>query len=133
MSFVVAMAILASPVAVLAHESENEAFIQHGGDHDEPQAVVVNQQGQHALGLETGTACYSFLKDTLSATGEVKAAETQSLDVNPPVSGVVQSVYAKQGDSVKKGEVLALDSVPTKILPPSSRDTGRKRFKSIMT
>lgn len=94
------------PFSGYAHEGENEAFA--GADHDEPQAVTANEQGQRALGLEVGAPRYSFLKDTLSATGEVQAAETQSFDVNPPVSGVVQAVYAKQGDTVKKGQVLAL-------------------------
>lgn len=108
MELMAGLAILVAPVASLAHEGENEAFATKGGHSDAPQAVIVNQQGQHALGLETGTPRLSFLKDTLSATGEAQAAETQSFDVNPPVSGVVQSVYAKQGDAVKKGEVLAL-------------------------
>ena len=94
------------PFSVYAHEGENEAFA--GGDKDKPQTVTANEQGQRALGLQVGPPRFSFLKDTLSATGEVQAAETQSFDVNPPVSGVVQSVYAKQGDAVKKGQVLAL-------------------------
>ncbi len=97
---------VAVPLSGHAHEGENEAFA--GGDRDGPEAVTANQQGQRALGLEVGAPRYSFLKDTLSATGEVQAAETQSFDVNPPVSGVVQSVYAKQGDAVTKGQILAL-------------------------
>lgn len=104
--FVANLLCLAQPLLCFAHEGENEAFAT--ADHGEPQTVVVNEQGQRALGLEVGPPRYSFLKDTLSATGEVQAAETQSFDVNPPVSGVVQTVYAKQGDSVKKGQVLAL-------------------------
>ncbi len=107
-SFIIAVALfgLMAPVGVIAHEGENEAFA--GSDHDGPQTVTANEQGQRALGLEVGPPRFSFLKDTLSATGEAQAAETQSFDVNPPVSGVVQSVFAKQGDAVKKGQVLAL-------------------------
>lgn len=97
---------LFTPFFVLAHEGDNEAFA--GGGNDGPETVSANVQGQRALGLEVGPPRFSFLKDTLSATGEAQAAETQSFDVNPPVSGVVQSVYAKQGDAVKKGQVLAL-------------------------
>ncbi|MCC7528957.1 MAG: efflux RND transporter periplasmic adaptor subunit [Candidatus Melainabacteria bacterium] len=104
--FVAALLCLLVPLTGFAHEGENEAFA--GGDHDAPETVTANEQGQRALGLEVGPPRYSFLKDTLSATGEVQAAETQSFDVNPPVSGVVQAVYAKQGDTVKKGQVLAL-------------------------
>ncbi len=97
---------LMSPFCVVAHEGENEAFA--GSDHAGPETVTASQQGQRALGLEVGPPRFAFLKDTLSSTGEVQAAETQSFDVNPPVSGVVQNVYAKQGDTVKKGQVLAL-------------------------
>lgn len=107
--FVAAALILsASPFAAFAHEGENEAFAGQDNDADKPETVKANEQGQRALGLEVGPAKFSFLKETLSATGEVKAAETQSFDVNPPVSGVVQTVSAKQGDTVRKGQVLAL-------------------------
>lgn len=91
-----------------AHEGENEAFAEKDTGDKDPQAVTASEQGQRALGLRVGNPKLSYLKDTLSATGEAQAAETQSFDVNPPVSGVVQTVSAKQGDTVKKGQVLAL-------------------------
>lgn len=105
--FVLALT-FAVPLCSLAHEGENEAFAGNNRGDDAPQTVKANEQGQRALGLEVGAPKYSALKEMLSATGEVKAAETQSFEVNPPVSGVVQSVSAKQGDTVTKGQVLAL-------------------------
>lgn len=107
--FVVApLFFLITTPGVFAHEGENEAFAAKDRDVDKPETVKANEQGQRALGLEVGPPKFSALKEILSATGEVKAAETQSFDVNPPVSGVVQTVFAKQGDTVKKGQVLAL-------------------------
>ncbi|MBY0357908.1 MAG: efflux RND transporter periplasmic adaptor subunit [Candidatus Obscuribacterales bacterium] len=89
-----------------AHEGENEAFAVK--EDSTPETINIDSQGQKALGLEFGLPRKVMLKETLKATGEVQAAETQAFDVNPPVSGLVKEVYVKQGDTVKKGQTLAL-------------------------
>ncbi|MDX2107743.1 MAG: efflux RND transporter periplasmic adaptor subunit [Candidatus Melainabacteria bacterium] len=91
---------------VLAHEGDNEAF-QHEGRDGAPQRVEVDEQAIRALEIKIEPVKMGVVKNSLQATGEVKAAETQSFDVNPSVSGVVKQVFAKQGDVVKKGETLA--------------------------
>lgn len=89
--------------------------LAHGGDEStfapDPKVlekIEVDEQGKKALGIELGTVRRQLLNDNLQATGEVQAAETQAFDVNPPVSGLVKAVYAKQGDAVHKGQTLAL-------------------------
>lgn len=97
---------LAGP-GIWAHEGDNEAF-QHGGAEGAPQSIEVDDQAVRALEIKTEPAKIGSVSDSLQATGEVKAAETQAFDVNPSVSGVVKQVFAKQGDVVKKGETLAM-------------------------
>lgn len=92
--------------AVLAHEGDNESF-QHNGNDGAPQRVEVDEQAIRALEIKVEAVKMGIVKNSLQATGEVKAAETQSFDVNPSVSGVVKQVFAKQGDVVKQGETLA--------------------------
>lgn len=90
-----------------AHGDDNEAF-SSGGKSGAPSAVFVNEENRKALSLATARVERHIISDTLKATGEVQAAETQSFDVNPPVSGLVKAVNAKQGDTVAKGQTLAL-------------------------
>ncbi|MBP7861270.1 efflux RND transporter periplasmic adaptor subunit [bacterium] len=89
-----------------AHEGDNEAF-QHSDSSGAPARVDVDEQVIRALEIKVEPVKSGTVKNSLQATGEVKAAETQSFDVNPSVSGVVKQVFAKQGDVVKKGEILA--------------------------
>lgn len=95
-----------SEAPLWAHEGENAAFATK--ENSSPETINIDSQGQKALGLEFGLPKKVMLKETLKATGEVQAAETQAFDVNPPVSGLVKEVYVKQGDAVKKGQTLAL-------------------------
>lgn len=115
--------------SVLAHEGDNEAF-QHEGSDGTPQRVEVDEQVIRALEIKVEPVKTGVVKNSLQATGEVKAAETQSFDVNPSVSGVVKQVFAKQGDVVKKGETLAtVHSIEvadnlTKLLNEKTRISG---------
>lgn len=90
----------------LAHEGHNDAFA--GGAGSGPVEVEVDEQGIKALGIKTSAASAGKIDDLLKATGEVRAAETNSFDVSVPVSGAVRAVYVKQNDSVKKGQSLGL-------------------------
>lgn len=96
---------LLAPSAVLPHEGHNDAFKEGGSQTAEP--VEVDAQGVEALGIKTSTASPGTIQNILKATGEVKAAETNAFDVNALVSGTVRSVYAKHGDQVRKGQLLA--------------------------
>lgn len=91
--------------ASLAHEGHNDAFSE--GASGSETAVEVDAQGVQALGIRTSTAGAGAIKNILKSTGEVKAAETNAFEVNAPVSGTVRAVYAKHGDPVRKGQLLA--------------------------
>ena len=93
-------------VKAIAHSGDNEAFTQ--GESSGPQEIEVDEQGLRAIDIQLAKVKTTTLRDILETTGEVKADETRAFDVNPPVSGVVKAVYAKQGDSVSKGKPLAL-------------------------
>lgn len=97
---------IASPV--IAHEGHNEAF--GGGESTvttSTQKIQVSKEGQQAIGVKTITVAPGALNRVLQATGKVQAAENRAYDINPQVSGIVSAIYAKQGDSVHAGQVLA--------------------------
>lgn len=104
-SLIVVMLYLLLSGAALAHEGHNDAFSEGHSEGDAP--VEVDAQGVQALGIRTGAAGAGSIKNILKATGEVTAAETNAFEVNAPASGTVRAVYAKHGDSVKKGQILA--------------------------
>lgn len=92
--------------SVLAHSGDDEAFVQADSAAGLSE-VSVDALAKDSIGLSTTAVKLSSVNDMLRATGEVQAAETQAFEVNPPVSGVVQTVYVKQGDYVKKGQLLS--------------------------
>lgn len=108
LAFIVSLsASLTNPSAQsIAHSGDNEAF--NSGESSGPEEIEVDERGLRAIDIELAKVQSTTLKDILETTGEVKADETRAFDVNPTVSGVVKAVYAKQGDTVSKGKVLAL-------------------------
>src|SRR3990167_1620480 len=90
-----------------AHSGDNEAFSEDNST-PAPQEVSVDSQGIRALGIETARVDLRNLQETLKATGEVQADETRAFNVNPPVTGLVKAVMAKQGDMVNTGQTLAI-------------------------
>lgn len=92
---------------VFSHSGDNEAFSESENSSG-PKEVSVDEQGIRALEIKTVKVQLQSLKKSLTATGEVQADETRAFNVNPPVTGVVNAVLAKQGDLVTAGQVLAV-------------------------
>lgn len=89
-----------------AHEGHNDAFADNAGA-SSLSKVYVEPEGQRAIGIETTATQSGSLTNVLRATGNVVAAENRAYDVNPQVGGIVNDVFAKQGDTVVKGQTLA--------------------------
>jgi len=95
------------PQQVSGHSGDNEAFSENASSSG-PKEVSVDEQGIRALEIKTVKVQQQSIKKSLTATGEVQADETRAFTVNPPVTGVVNAVLAKQGDIVTAGQVLAI-------------------------
>lgn len=120
-----------SPGLAHAHSGEDEAFVQEESA-NALSPVTVDSLARQSIGLTTKKIELAPMKDYLRATGEVQAAETQAFEVNAPVSGVVQSVWAKQGDFVKKGQLLAVVYSPEVATQLSQLISETTRIKSEM-
>lgn len=120
-----------SPGYAHAHSGEDEAFVQEESASG-LSPVTVDSLASQSIGLTTKQIELAPMKDYLRATGEVQAAETQAFEVNPPVSGVVQSVFAKQGDFVRKGQLLAVVYSPEVASALSQLISETTRIKSEM-
>ena len=99
-----ALLLITSSLYAISHEGDNDAFTDSGELHE----VHVDEAGQDAIGLKIEPVKKGIIQDALSATGEVNAAETQTSIATSPVAGVVKTVLSKKGDTVTKGQILAV-------------------------
>ncbi|MBX9770416.1 MAG: efflux RND transporter periplasmic adaptor subunit [Candidatus Obscuribacterales bacterium] len=95
--------LLAFPVT--AHDGDNDAFTASSA---ELKPVHIDPEGQQAIDIKVEPAKRATIQDAIKATGAVQAAETQSFQVTPTVSGVVKSVFVKQGDFVRINQPLVI-------------------------
>ncbi|MGE0704800.1 MAG: efflux RND transporter periplasmic adaptor subunit [Vicinamibacterales bacterium] len=76
--------------------SQIEGKVELGADQIESAGITINTAGPREL------------ITTLELPGEVKADETRLAHVVPTLSGVVMSVTKREGDRVRRGEVMAV-------------------------
>lgn len=68
-------------------------------------AVSLNQQGRNRVSVQTGTALRQNIASVVTASGEI-TPKTYA-DISPTTLGQVTNLYVKEGDHVRKGELLA--------------------------
>lgn len=79
-----------------------------GEKHEEkPGKIVLTDAQVQAAGITLGTAGAAKISTVLTLPGEIRYNEDRTAHVVPRLGGVVESVRANLGQSVKKGQVLA--------------------------
>jgi len=76
--------------------------------HDDERVVRINDDDLEALGIVIETAGPGRLAVTAELPGEVQVDGDRMAHVAPRVGGVVREVRASLGDSVRKGQLLAV-------------------------
>ncbi len=74
-----------------------------GGD-----IVVISQAKRRAAGIETAKAIRRKLRATATVPGTLGYDQLRHVEIKTPVASVIETVYVKPGDMVKKGQPLAL-------------------------
>jgi membrane fusion protein, heavy metal efflux system len=93
-----------------AHEAEHEP---HGSpesetDHPEEERIRLSEEQIQALGIVTAKAGPGTLETVLTLPGEIILNDDRVAMVTPYVSGHVKKIRKRQGDPVRKGEVMAV-------------------------
>ncbi|GLQ23882.1 hypothetical protein GCM10007853_17560 [Algimonas ampicilliniresistens] len=98
--------------------SERQQSTQHDEDHDdheehdeagsEPETVILDQQSIEAAGIVVATATTAALTQVLSLPAEIRFDADRIANVSPKVSGIIERLYAGEGDPVGRGNRLAL-------------------------
>ncbi|MGF6526005.1 efflux RND transporter periplasmic adaptor subunit [Variovorax sp. PvP013_2] len=82
--------------------------------HAEPakDRVAMTDAQLRAAGIELATAGPAVVESTLRLLGEVRYDADRTVQVVPRLAGLVERVQASAGDTVRKGQVLAVLSSP---------------------
>ncbi len=78
------------------------------GDGEHEDVVKLSEQEMTEFGIEVGTAGPGTLQVHTSLPGQIRVNKDKSAHIVPRVSGIVEEVKKRLGDSVSKGELLAV-------------------------
>ena len=84
-----------------------------------------------SIGIDTAGA--ASIKSALQLPGEIRLNEDRTSHVVPRIAGVVESVQASLGQTVKKGQVLAVIASPAASEQRSELQTAQKRLALAQT
>ncbi|MBW2043155.1 MAG: efflux RND transporter periplasmic adaptor subunit [Deltaproteobacteria bacterium] len=92
------------------HETQKAAgqHDEHEGEGVHEDIVRLSPQEMKEFGIEVGTAGPGKLQIYTSLPGEIRVNKDKSAHIVPRVPGIVKEVKKKLGDSVSKGELLAI-------------------------
>jgi cobalt-zinc-cadmium efflux system membrane fusion protein len=74
---------------------------------EEDGALELTPEQIEAIGVELGTVELKNLSDVIKASGILTVPPQSRADVNVLMSGVIRRIYPIEGQSVKKGQILA--------------------------
>jgi len=94
------------------HGEENATETEKPKEHTPIKEVELNEAQYNASGVELGTFSMKNLSDVVNANGYTKLPPQNQADVSVHLTGIVKSINIIEGQSVKKGQVLATIESP---------------------
>ena len=89
-------------------DHERHDHSEHGDDEHEEGVVEIDDEAAMKAGIKTSTAQPGKITNELSLNGKVIFDRNRYTEVKARFDGIVKSVKTKWGDSVSKGQTLAL-------------------------
>jgi len=110
---ILSLALLATPVAVLAHAGHGDEFHQ-GGSEVVPTlgSVQVDAQTAKRLGIKVEPAKRQQLAVGIKTTGQIETLPNKKVEVTTPIPGKVVELLVEPGASVKAGQPVAVLAAP---------------------
>ncbi|OWY32947.1 efflux RND transporter periplasmic adaptor subunit [Herbaspirillum aquaticum] len=90
------------------HHDEEKVGEHKDGEHKEEGKIALSKEQIAAAGIVLKTAGPQQIRSGLQLPGEIRFNEDRTAHVVPQVAGTVESVSAKLGEKVRKGQVLAV-------------------------
>lgn len=94
------------------HEEEIATETEKPKDQSPIKEVELNEAQYNASGIELGTFSTKNLSDVVNANGYTKLPPQNQADVSVHLTGIVKSINIIEGQSVRKGQVLATIESP---------------------
>ncbi|MYM94118.1 efflux RND transporter periplasmic adaptor subunit [Duganella vulcania] len=118
--------------AEAAHAEEGEK--KEGSDHSgEDGVILMNAKQIQTAGITVAKAESATMGNVIQLPGEVRFNEDRTAHIVPRTPGVAESVSADLGQSVKKGQVLAVISSPALADLRSASLAAQKRLSLAQT
>lgn len=95
-----------TPQERTAESAKDEHGREERGEHDEQLKLSAEEMAE--FGIELAKAGPGQMDIQISLPGEIKLNADRLAHVTPRLSGVVQDVFKNVGDTVRKGEVMAV-------------------------
>ena len=112
----------------------NHAGNAHGFGYDQIEArVTLTQEQLKHNAIEVLTAAPANIQTNLRLIGQIQLNADNAVQVLPRVSGVVMSLAANVGDTVKKGQTLAIIASPTLVENRGDLAAARQRLNLAKT
>jgi len=90
------------------HEEKDHEFLKSDPIHQDEDHIFLSEDQIRALGIATAKAGPGTLETVLTLPGEIVLNDDNVALVTPYVSGYVKEIRKRQGDPVRRGEVMAV-------------------------
>lgn len=82
----------------------------HGDEEEDNDIVKLSGEAAREAGVVVSQAALGQLGQTISLPAEIRFDADRVANISPRVSGIITKLYASEGDTVKRGDTLALIS-----------------------
>lgn len=94
-----------------SHSDDGEDHNDDHGDEDEGEDIVkLSDEAAREAGVVVSQAAFGNLGQSISLPAEIRFDADRVANISPRVSGIIVRLYASEGDTVKRGDTLALIS-----------------------
>jgi cobalt-zinc-cadmium efflux system membrane fusion protein len=120
--------------AEAGHEHAGEDADEENHDKDGPETdahaeeIVLDEEKIRAAAIDIQTAAPAKIRTVMQLPGEIRLNEDRTAHVVPRLAGIVEAVPASLGQTVKKGDVLAVIASPALAELRSEWLSARKRL-----
>ncbi len=102
--------ILGIPAAVWSHAGHGNEFKATGST--SPAGVAVDAQIAQQMGIKIEAVSRQLMQTGIAATGKIEALPSQTVEVTSPIAGTLIKLLVELGDTVSKGDAVAVLSSP---------------------
>ncbi|MEB3279931.1 MAG: efflux RND transporter periplasmic adaptor subunit [Lyngbya sp.] len=105
------LVLLMSPTPVFAHAGHGDEFHSES-EATVPSGITVDNQTLQRLGIRVEPVTKNFMDIGIKTTGQIETLPRKTVEITSPLAGKVIELLVEPGDTVTKGEVVAVLSSP---------------------